>query len=274
MAVPDWPTSFDSYDPFNPWPAWWTITPILAEHGHRLIGALVGFLALLLAVWTWRSDSRPWMRRLGFVALALVIFQGVLGGLRVVFISLDLAVVHALVAQLYFSLLASMILFVSPMWARSADIEPVSDVSALKSSVVATSFLVYIQIFLGALLRHPGVGIDPLFAILHLGFAFLVSAHIIRVWFRIRLTIRGEPDLIRLSGYVFVFLGLQVTLGLIAYFVILDERGIVEPSNVQVIINSAHLIVGAMLFASTVVVSLFTFKRSSVLTLVSEPNSL
>jgi cytochrome c oxidase assembly protein subunit 15 len=36
LAVPDWPSSFDSYDPFNPWPNWWEVTPILAEHGHRL----------------------------------------------------------------------------------------------------------------------------------------------------------------------------------------------------------------------------------------------
>src|SRR5690554_6485033 len=99
LAVPDWPTSFNSYDPFNPWPEWWTLTPVLAEHGHRLLGALVGLLTIGLAVWTWRFDERRWMRRLGFGALVLVILQGTLGGLRVVFASLDLAVVHACVAQ-------------------------------------------------------------------------------------------------------------------------------------------------------------------------------
>ena len=61
LAVPDWPTSFNSFDPFNPWPAWWTVTPILAEHGHRLLGALVGMLTAVLAVWTWKLDDRPWM---------------------------------------------------------------------------------------------------------------------------------------------------------------------------------------------------------------------
>src|SRR5690606_19420708 len=33
LAVPDWPSSFNSYDPFNPWPEWWKLTPVLAEHG-------------------------------------------------------------------------------------------------------------------------------------------------------------------------------------------------------------------------------------------------
>ena len=62
MAVPDWPTSFNSYDPFNPWPEWWNITPVFAEHGHRLLGALVGFLTLTLAVWTWGTEFVVWGR--------------------------------------------------------------------------------------------------------------------------------------------------------------------------------------------------------------------
>lgn len=262
MAVPDWPTSFDSYDPFNPWPEWWTITPVLAEHGHRLLGALTGILTVILTVWTWKADSRPWMRRLGIVVLAFVILQGVLGGMRVVYNSLDLAVVHALLAQIYFSLLVAMILFVSPMWVHRAESAPDSDLSSLKTSVITASSLVYLQIFLGALLRHPGVGIDPLYAMAHLGFALLVSGHLMSVWFRIRYRHHEEVDLNKVSNYVMILLGLQVSLGLFAYFILLDERGMVEPSKLQVIINSAHLIVGALLFSSTIVVCLLTFWRS------------
>ena len=46
LAVPDWPTSFDSWDPLNPWPEWWTITPVLAEHGHRLLAQGLGLREL------------------------------------------------------------------------------------------------------------------------------------------------------------------------------------------------------------------------------------
>lgn len=261
MAVPDWPTSFDSYDPFNPWPQWWTITPVLAEHGHRLLGALVGILTTLLALWTWKADARRWMRRLGMAALGLVIFQGILGGLRVVLISLDLAVVHAMVAQIYFSVLAAMILFVSPIWVRASEEPALARGSTLKRTVVITALSVYVQIFFGALLRHPGVGIDPAFTVLHLGFAIVVAITIVRMWLKIRLQYDMESDLNKLVSIVITLLGLQVSLGIIAYFVILDERGIVQPSNVQVIINSAHLIVGAMLFAATVSVCLLTFRR-------------
>ena len=105
LAVPDWPTSFNSWDPLSPFPGWWEQTPILAEHGHRLIGAVVGFLTLILAGLTWKSDNRPGVRGLALMAVVVVIFQGVLGGLRVVLISLDLAIVHAITAQIYFGLL-------------------------------------------------------------------------------------------------------------------------------------------------------------------------
>jgi len=262
MAVPDWPTSFNSYDPFNPWPDWWTITPVLAEHGHRLLGALVGLMTLTLSVWTWKADTRRWMRILGFGALALVLFQGILGGLRVVWISLDLAVVHAMIAQLFFALLGAMILFVSPMWTRAVDRPALKRTGGLKTSTLVTSVLIYIQIFLGALLRHPGTGIDPVFAALHIGFAFVVALTVVRLWMFIRERFREESGLNRLSQSLLFILVLQVSLGLFAYFVILDERGIVQPSNVQVIVNSAHLITGALLFACSTALTLLARRRT------------
>ncbi|NNF04403.1 MAG: cytochrome oxidase assembly protein, partial [Rhodothermales bacterium] len=169
LAVPDWPTSFQSYDPFNPWPEWWRVTPVLAEHGHRLLGALVGLMTVVLAAWTWIRDDRRWMRLLGLGAVVLVTLQGLLGGLRVVWVSLDLAVVHACVAQLFFALLASMILFVSPSWDAVGHARRATDVDRrrVRRAAVLTPLAVYVQIILGALLRHPGTGIDPLLAGLH-----------------------------------------------------------------------------------------------------------
>lgn len=256
MAVPDWPTSFNSYDPFNPWPNWWTVTPVLAEHGHRLLGALVGFLTLSLAIWTWFAESRSWMKKVGIGALVLVILQGVLGGLRVMWVSLDLAVVHASVAQLFFALLASMIVFTSRSWLQEPtspnEYFPFSDVKRLS---ILAPVLVFIQIFLGALLRHPGTGIDPLFVGLHLGWAFVATSLLVVFWSRLRTV----PDYARrvrfLSSVMLGVLIVQVSLGLFAYLVLLDESGLVKASNVQVISNTGHMVVGALLFASTVATS-------------------
>lgn len=261
LAVPDWPTSFDSYDPFNPWPQWWTITPVLAEHGHRLLGALVGFLTMILAFWTWKSDERAWMRRLGFGALALVILQGVLGGLRVVWVSLDLAVVHACVAQLFFALLASMALFQTETW-RSPRAMPRK--VAIKHILWVAPLAVYLQIIFGALLRHPGTGIDTTLVAIHLGWAFVATAMIAVLVSRVRTTMPMGGLLDRFSKSVIGILVLQVALGLFAYFVLLDETGRIQPSNVQVIANSAHMVIGALLFATAVVTSVLAARVRSL----------
>lgn len=261
LAVPDWPTSFDSYDPFNPWPEWWTITPVLAEHGHRLLGALVGLLTMILAFWTWRVDDRVWMRRLGFGALALVILQGVLGGLRVVWVSLDLAVVHACVAQLFFALLASMALFQSESW-RSP--RPVKHNATVKHILWIAPLAVYLQIVFGALLRHPGTGIDTTLVAIHLGWAFVATAMIAVLVSRIRTTMPMGRLLDRMTRSLIIVLVLQVALGLFAYFVLLDESGRIQPSNVQVIANSAHMVIGALLFATTIVSSVLAARVRSL----------
>lgn len=263
LAVPDWPTSFNSFDPFNPWPAWWTVTPILAEHGHRLLGALVGMLTAVLAVWTWKLDDRGWMRRLGWMALMLVIFQGVLGGLRVVWVSINLAIVHASVAQLFFATLAAMILFVSPAWDRARSRSTTRLPISVRKVTLRASAAVYFQIILGALLRHPGSGIDPVLAGIHFGWAFLASAAVFYAWITIRLSYPEARDLVRLSSWSLGILAVQVTLGLFAYFVLLDERGLIQPSNVQVVANTAHMVVGALLFAATVTTVVLSYRLSA-----------
>lgn len=261
MAVPDWPTSFDSYDPFNPWPNWWTITPIFAEHGHRLLGALIGFLTLILCVWTWVADPRIWMKRVGLGALLLVILQGVLGGLRVLLISIDLAVVHAVVAQLFFALLASMIVFTSKTWSASLPDESDSGYfESLKSLSWRVPLVILFQIFLGALLRHPGTGIDPWFVGLHLGWAFVVTGVIVVWWNRLKATPGNFYVLKRLANVMLSILAVQVALGLFAYLVLLDETGTVKASNVQVLANTGHMVIGALLFASAVTCSVFCFR--------------
>jgi cytochrome c oxidase assembly protein subunit 15 len=262
LAVPDWPTSFNSYDPFNPWPAWWTLTPVLAEHGHRLLGALVGLFTLTLAVWTWRRDPRGWMRKLGLAALLLVIVQGVLGGLRVVWISLDLAVVHACMAQLFFSTIVAMALFTSPGWLRAESIPPAdAHGGRLVRLVLLTALVLYGQIILGALLRHPGTGIDPALAAFHTAGAFVVTGCVVGTVAYIRVLFARLPLLSRASWLMLGALVVQVLLGITAYFVTLDETGMVRPSNVQVIVNSSHMVVGALLMASTVATALLSLRR-------------
>lgn len=265
LAVPDWPSSFNSYDPFNPWPQWWTLTPVLAEHGHRLLGALVGVLTVGLALWTWRYDPRRWMRRLGFGVLALVILQGVLGGLRVVLISLDLAVVHACVAQIYFSTIVAMALFTSRSWLQAAGPAPdAPEAGRLRRLAGVTVLALYVQIILGALLRHPGTGIDTTLVLTHIAGALVATGCILATFRYVRRHFRHQALLHRAAWVVVGLLTVQFTLGLLAYFVTLNDAGILQPSNVQVVVNTTHMVVGALLMASAVGQLLLALRRPAL----------
>jgi heme a synthase len=265
LAVPDWPSSFNSYDPFNPWPQWWTMTPVLAEHGHRLVGALVGLFTLALAVWTLLKEPRGWIRKLAVSALVLVILQGTLGGLRVVLVSLDLAVVHACLAQIFFSLMVCLALFTSRTWLEHRDIPMETlETRKLRRAALITTAALYIQIILGALLRHPGTGIDPALAGIHILGALTVTGLIIySVTFAHR-KFRQYAVLRRTSRIQAALLVTQFALGLTAYLVLLDEQGMTLPSNLQVIVNTTHLVVGALLLATTVVFTALVLRRANV----------
>src|SRR5215831_2845319 len=114
LAVPDWPTTFGQNMFLYPWSR--MVGGIFYEHSHRLLGALVGFLTMTLTLWLWFNDRRPLLRWLGGIALAAVMIQGALGGLRVVLLQQTLAIVHACLAQAFFALLVSIALLTSPAW--------------------------------------------------------------------------------------------------------------------------------------------------------------
>src|SRR5512138_2663839 len=101
LSVPDWPNTYGWFMfsfPVNKW-----VGGIVYEHSHRLIASTVGFLTIILAVWTWRVDPRPWVRNLGFAALGAVILQGVLGGITVLLkLPPAVSIGHAGLAQLFF----------------------------------------------------------------------------------------------------------------------------------------------------------------------------
>ncbi|MDX1739740.1 MAG: COX15/CtaA family protein [Rhodothermales bacterium] len=264
LAVPDWPSSFNSYDPFNPWPGWWTITPVLAEHGHRLLGALVGLFTLILSIWTVAADERRWMRRLAVGALVLVVVQGFLGGLRVVWVSLDLAVVHACAAQLFFSTMICMAVFTSKAWGETDRFRAIATVPPRFVALsVAASVVIFVQIILGALLRHPGTGIDLTLASFHIFWAFVVIGLVLATAYQVHQTLRHVRPVRRWRDAMVALLAVQFLLGVTAFFVLLDEAGITRPSNLQVVANTSHMVVGALLMASSAAVAAWAVRLST-----------
>lgn len=153
LAVPDWPTSF-GYNMFL-FPVSQWVGGIFFEHTHRLIASAVGFMTIILAVWIWRADDRRWLRNLGWAALAAVIVQGVLGGLRVTLLKDEIGIFHACLAQAYLGMLVVITLATSRSWRRIPfDRSPAPAVRTLARIVIGTTLVIYFQLGLGATMRH------------------------------------------------------------------------------------------------------------------------
>ncbi len=245
LAVPDWPTTF-GYNMFLfPWSK--MVGGVFIEHAHRLLGSLVGVLTILTAAALWRTDERRWMRRLGGFAVLLVALQGTLGGLRVVLLNLDLAIVHACAAQLFLGLMVSAALFTSRSWREDA---PRVGDKALGRLSMAAVFLIYVQTILGALLRHAGSGLEA-----HLILAGLSGALVLLLAFR-TLKAPGAEALAGEANRLWALLLIQIALGGGSWLGKYAAAGGGLPAWLTVAITSAHVAVGAMLFAAALVLAL------------------
>lgn len=157
LAVPDWPTSY-GYNMFLfPWQK--MVGGIFYEHIHRQVASVVGFMTIILVVWLKVQEPRQWVRRLGLLALALVVFQGLLGGLRVLLVIQPIAIFHACLAQTFFCLIVSIALFTSPWWKARDQVFPLRQDKTLRKITVWTSVFIFIQLALGAVMRHTNSGL-------------------------------------------------------------------------------------------------------------------
>ena len=240
---------------------------IFYEHGHRLIASGVGFLTIGLAFWVWRVDPRRWMRRLGLIALAAVILQGVLGGLTVrYFLPAPISVGHAGLAQLFFCLAVGLTLFTSRGWRHPA-MAPVDDARLRRRMVVLTA-MVYVQIILGATMRHIGAGLaipdfplvfgglipstwTPPIAIhyIHRLGALVVTILVLQQLFYIRRRHADRPELMRPMTVLTALLVAQIALG-----------GSVVLTGKQELVNTAHVATGALIFVTSLVLTLRAYR--------------
>ena len=239
LAVPDWPSTFGYNMVLFPWSR--MVGGIFYEHSHRLMGALVGLLTLALAAALWREGGR--LRRLGLVAVAVVLAQGVLGGLRVVLLEDTLAILHGSLAQAFFALLAAIALLTAPRGrVAGARLDP-----ALKGLTVLAAALVYAQIVFGALLTHAG-RID-----LHLAGAVLVFAIVPIVAAPLRRS--GDAVAAPVSRLLLVLLGVQLLLGVGSFLARFSPFWIPGEQLTVVALPVAHRLVGSLILAAIVILA-------------------
>ncbi len=262
LAVVDWPNSFGSN--MFLYPLSRMTGGIYYEHSHRLIGSMVGLTTLVLAIQLLRVDERAWVKRLGLVALVLVIVQGIMGGLRVTghfTLSQDaevtrpsivLAVVHGVLAQVFLSTLVGLFSVTTPLWRRAeARIHAGAGIDHLLSRLLV--IVVIVQLMLGAVLRHVDGGL-----LFHITVAAIVLFLALFAGMRAWGEHRGQPVVPHLGRGLLILVPVQLTLGLLALWATTLTDKASEPHLADVILTTAHQTVGAVILTVSVMLMLWT----------------
>ena len=259
LAVPDWPTTYGENMFTFPYSKW--VGNIYYEHGHRLIASTVGFLCIIQAVWLQRREPKKFVRKLGWLSLAAVIAQGILGGLTVIFLlPKAISVSHAALAEIFFCINVSIAFFTSDWFARLRTMEKGNAPVAASWGLTA---LVFAQILAGAVMRHLGAGLAipdfplsfgrvvPEFAsvnitaaFVHRAGGFLVAAAVIAMAIRLFRFENAHP-LRFLGNLLLIVVSAQVLLG-----------GYVIWSGKQPHITSLHVMIGAATLALSLILTL------------------
>jgi cytochrome c oxidase assembly protein subunit 15 len=270
LSVPDWPTTYGWF--MLTFPLDKMVGGIRYEHTHRLIASTVGLLIVVLAAWLWRAEPRAWVRRLGYAALGAVVTQGILGGITVLWFLPDpISIAHAGLAQIVFCLTITIAVVESPAWKRgyspavdSARAASDTAVRTLQTTALVTTALIYLQILIGATMRHTEAGLaipdfpfafgrlippvwDAKIAIhfAHRVGALAVTAAIVFTTVQVLGRFHGRRELRNPAILLIDVLMVQITLGALTVL-----------TGKQFIINSLHVVTGALVLGTSLVLAL------------------
>src|SRR5258708_7571781 len=278
LATSDWPLSNGQVFPKMVGNLFW-------EHGHRLVATTVGLLTIglviyfylgVLTAWLvrrglvrdkggpYRGEPRRWVRRLAVVALGAVVAQGLLGGLTVkLMLPLAVSAAHATLAQLFFCTMVSLSIFTSAGWQEDRRTLTDKGTVPLRYLLVAATVTIFLQLILGATLRHsaPWDRLLPIELVLaHIGGAVAVTLLLGSAVLLVFRRHAAERYLTNPARIVLVLLVLQLFLGIAAYLTRLASPNDPQPLNPMIGITVAHVACGALVFATTIVLTLRAFR--------------
>jgi len=161
LACPDWPTCYGSFMPEMK-------GNVAIEHGHRLLATFVGMLTIALVVLFFKK--RKQFRHqfdVGALALIFVITQGLLGGITVIYkLPTIVSSSHLGLAMIFF--LTLVYLHHSSFKLKTPTLFSLSEGqkkdlkfkwnSLAPHLLFLSLFILYLQIILGAFMRHSGAG--------------------------------------------------------------------------------------------------------------------
>jgi cytochrome c oxidase assembly protein subunit 15 len=249
LSVPDWPLSYGSLAPPM-------VGGIRYEHTHRVIAALVGLLTIVFAVLLWRRDQRRWVRGLGLAAVGAVIAQGLLGGLTVLlYLHYGVPVAHACLAQIFFGTIVSLAIFTSKWW--MSDLPQLEDHGSpsIHSLATLTSVVIFLQVVLGAGFRHRDIPIWP-----HAVGAVVVLGVVTWTAVALKKRFASSAEMSRIRVLMHAILGTQLLLGIAAWWARTAADAQPQPMALFVATTVTHTVVGALLFALSIVVALVCYR--------------
>lgn len=257
LAAPDWPLSYGQVFPRMVGNLFW-------EHGHRMIATTVGLLTIILNIWLWKREPRRWVRRLGLVALGAVIAQGLLGGLTVkLLLPLWVSSAHACLAQLFFCTMVSLSVFTAPGWQEPRETIEEADGWSVRQLCVAAFAVSFVQLALGATLRHSATWDEHLptsLLLAHIAGAVLVLLVLGTTIITTLLQHGQNSYLSRPAKLAALVLGLQLILGILTYLARRASPDDPQPLNPMIGLTVAHVAGGALVLALTVILGLRAFR--------------
>src|SRR6201988_4519942 len=267
LATPDWPLSNGQLFPKMVGNLFW-------EHGHRMVATTVGLLTIGLLIYLRVREKREWVRRLGVFALLAVIAQGLLGGLTVkLMLPLPVSTAHATLAQLFFCTTVSLAVFTSRSWIEAKPLTEEKGNVPLRYLCTGALITIFLQLILGATLRHSATWDRHLpveLILAHIGGAVAVKLMLGRASLSV---LRRHPEsrfLTRPAKLALALLAVQLCLGIAAYMTRLASPNDAEPLNPMISITVAHVACGALVFVTTIVLTLRTYKVLPGRTALSE----
>ena len=278
MAFLDWPLSNGSINPEG----WMENRMMRAEHSHRLLGMKIGLLSITLCIWMYICEERRWLRLLSGLTLAVIVGQGLLGGLRVLFDRLNIgsesnilaqmfAILHACGAQIVLCLLVTLAVASSRQWNSTEGGNNTPLKRTIKGLGVASCLLIFFQILIGAVMRHSNAGL-AIITFPHsapggswlptywnwavtINFAHRIGAIAVTVLLLIYIAqIWASPAARRSLGALtpipMVLLAAQIYLGAIVIWTRINEHA-----------ATIHLLLGAFLLASCWMLTFLSFRH-------------
>jgi cytochrome c oxidase assembly protein subunit 15 len=249
LSVPTWP--------FAPG----TILPrmvggVLFEYSHRMIAGFVALLTVVLAAWAWNREGRRWVRWLAVGALALVVVQAVLGGITVLFdLPAAISTAHAAAAQLFFCTLVALSVFTGTWWQSGVAAVEEKARPTLRMVSSVTVAVIFLQLVVGAAFRHNAFGVLP----------HVFGAGVVTVMVAWTVTIvfcrhREAAPLRRAAKLLLWLLGIQLALGVAAYWAVLYQKTLPQPYPLPVTLTVAHVVNGALTLGAALLLALAAFR--------------